>query len=72
VKDTVAEHNELDEDYVDEDELERQAQLDEEADHPMQGGAATNNRRQQKQRHRRPEIDQVLREISHNALCHCG
>jgi hypothetical protein len=72
VKDTVAEHDELDEDYVDEDELERQAQLDEEADHPMQGGAATNNRRQQKQRHRRPEIDQVLREISHDALCHCG
>jgi hypothetical protein len=40
------------------------------AQYRKEGGAL--NRRSQKKRDRFAEIDQILREISHQALCHCG
>ena len=63
-------NNEITE-YVDEDEAERQQTLKSKK-HPKQKEYRNTDRRTQKKRDRFAEIDQTLREISHDAMSHCG
>ena len=63
-------NNEITE-YVDEDEAERQHTLKSKK-HPKQKECRNTDRRTQKKRDRFAEIDQTLREISHDAMSHCG